>query len=98
GTLSGNPLAMAAGYEMLSMLSKNKTLYKTLEQRSQMLEAGIHENMKKLGVSWTFNRAGSMFTLFFTNTPVTNWDTAKTSDTSMFASYFKAMVHQGIYL
>jgi len=98
GTLSGNPLAMAAGYALLSILSKNKSLYNILEKWSAMLEEGIRENMNSLGMQWTFNRVGSMFTLFFTHTPVTDYDGAKTSDTSKFAAYFRSMLQQGIYL
>ncbi len=98
GTLSGNPLAMAAGYTLLSILLKNKSIYKALEQRSAILENGIRENMDSLGMSWTLNRVGSMFTLFFSDKPVANFDDAKTSDTSKFAAYFRSMLEQGIYL
>jgi len=98
GTLSGNPLAMAAGFALLSILSKNKSLYKILENRSALLEDGIRENMKSLNVRWTLNRVGSMFTLFFTDKPVTDFDAAKISDTSKFAAYFRSMLEQGIYL
>jgi glutamate-1-semialdehyde 2,1-aminomutase len=98
GTLSGNPLAMAAGYEMLTMISKNKSLYKTLEQRSQMLEEGIRDAMHASGCSYQINRVGSMFTLFFTGQPVLDYETAKTSDTAKFSRYFSEMLRQGIYL
>lgn len=98
GTLSGNPLAMAAGYEMLSILSSQKSLYKILERRSQMLEEGIRENLRILGTPFQFNRVGSMFTLFFANKEVVDYDTAKTSDTKLFAQYFSEMLKQGIYL
>ncbi|HMD14885.1 MAG TPA: glutamate-1-semialdehyde 2,1-aminomutase, partial [Bacteroidota bacterium] len=98
GTLSGNPLAMAAGYALLSILSKNKSLYKILEKRSAQLEEGIRENLKSLGIFMTLNRVGSMFTLFFTRTPVLDYDGAKTSDTLKFAAYFRSMLQQGIYL
>lgn len=98
GTLSGNPLAMAAGYEMLSILSGDKTIYMKLEQLSSDLEEGIRENLQKLGLSNRLNRVGSMFTLFFTEQDVIDYDTAKTSDTKMFAAFFKEMIERGVYL
>jgi glutamate-1-semialdehyde 2,1-aminomutase len=98
GTLSGNPLAMAAGLTMLRILHANKMIYKQLEQRSAQLEEGIRNNLNKLGLGYQFNRIGSMFTLFFTSKPVTNYDSAKTSDDVKFAKYFNAMLEQGIYL
>jgi glutamate-1-semialdehyde 2,1-aminomutase len=98
GTLSGNPLAMAAGFEMLSILSTRKSLYRELEKRSASLEEGIRDNLKKLGRNLTFNRVGSMFTLFFTGQEVTDYPSAKSSDTNRFARYFNAMLEQGIYL
>jgi glutamate-1-semialdehyde 2,1-aminomutase len=98
GTLSGNPLAMAAGFTTLRILHANKMIYKQLEQRSAQLEEGIRENLSKLGLGYTFNRVGSMFTLFFTSKTVTDYDSAKTSDTVKFSAYFNAMLEQGIYL
>jgi glutamate-1-semialdehyde 2,1-aminomutase len=98
GTLSGNPLAMAAGFTMLSILHSNKMIYKQLEQRSAQLEEGLRENLQKLGLGYTLNRVGSMFTLFFTSKTVTDYDSATTSDTSKFSTYFNAMLEQGIYL
>jgi glutamate-1-semialdehyde 2,1-aminomutase len=98
GTLSGNPLAMAAGLTMLNILHANKMIYKKLEQRSLQLEEGIRDNLNKLGLGYTFNRVGSMGTLFFTSKPVTDFDSAKTSDTTKFSAYFNSMLEQGIYL
>ncbi|HXG37576.1 MAG TPA: glutamate-1-semialdehyde 2,1-aminomutase [Bacteroidota bacterium] len=98
GTLSGNPLAMAAGYTMLQLLSKNRTVYKKLEQRGQELEKGIRSNLNKLGLELTFNRVGSMFTLFFTSEPVFDFQSAKCSNTERFAAYFREMLNHGIYL
>jgi glutamate-1-semialdehyde 2,1-aminomutase len=98
GTLSGNPLAMAAGYEMLKILSRSTTIYKQLEKRAALLEKGILENLKKLGLNLTLNRAGSMFTLFFTGKHVVDYDSAKGCDTDRFSRYFNAMLNQGIYL
>jgi glutamate-1-semialdehyde 2,1-aminomutase len=98
GTLAGNPLAMAAGFTMLRILFANKMIYKQLEQRSAQLEEGFRENLQKLGLGYTFNRVGSMFTLFFTSRSVTDSSSAKTSDTAKFSTYFNAMLEQGIYL
>ncbi len=98
GTLSGNPLAMAAGFTMLQILHANKMIYKQLEQRSAQLEEGIRDNLNKLGLKHTFNRVGSMCTLFFTSKPVSDYNSAKTSDTAKFSLYFNLMLEQGIYL
>ena len=98
GTFSGNPLAMAAGFTILRILHANKMIYKQLEQRSVQLEEGLKENLQKLGLGYTFNRVGSIFTLFFTSKLVTDYDSAITSDTVKFSKYFNAMLEQGIYL
>lgn len=98
GTLSGNPLAMTAGYETLSIILEDKEFYSTLEKKSKQLADGIAENVKKLGVFVTTNRVGSMSTLFFTPTEVRDYQTALTSDTKRFAIYFKEMLERGVYL
>jgi len=98
GTLSGNPLAMAAGLTMLHILHANKMIYKILEQRAAQLEEGIRDNLNKLGLGYTFNRVGSMWTLFFTSKSIIDYETARTSDTAKFSSYFNAILEQGIYL
>ncbi|MES9738072.1 glutamate-1-semialdehyde 2,1-aminomutase [Peribacillus frigoritolerans] len=96
GTLSGNPLAMTAGLETLSQLTPES--YDEFTRKGDMLEKGIGAAAEKYGVPHTFNRAGSMIGLFFTNEDVVNYDTAKTSDLEFFASYFREMANQGIYL
>lgn len=98
GTLSGNPLAMAAGIAQLKILDKRKSLYKQLEKTGKLLEEGIVENLRKLGLDYKFNRVGSMFTLFFTNENVRDFKSALTSDTAKFAAYFGEMLERGIYL
>jgi glutamate-1-semialdehyde 2,1-aminomutase len=98
GTLSGNPLAMAAGYEMLRMINSHRSIYRSLEQKAAMLEVGIIDIMKNLGFRYSFNRVGSMFTLFFTKKEVVDFESAKTSDTMKFSSYFRKMIEKGIYL
>ncbi len=98
GTLSGNPLAMAAGITQLKVLSGKKNLYKQLEKTGKLLEEGINENLRKLGLNYTLNRAGSMFTLFFTGEKVRDFKSALKSDTDKFAKYFGEMLKRGIYL
>ena len=98
GTLSGNPLAMTAGYETLAVLLEEKDFYQRLEAKSLRLAEGIHRNMESLGLPLTQNRVGSMSTLFFTPARVTNYATALRADTHRFAVYFRSMLEHGIYL
>ena len=97
GTLSGNPLAMAAGIATLKCLQQPE-FYETLETRSAMLEAGLREAIDKAGLPAVINRVGSMLGLFFTEKRVSNFAEAQTSDLTMFAKYFKGMLERGIYL
>ncbi len=97
GTLSGNPLAMAAGITTLNIL-KRPGAYDTLESTSAQLADGLADVNGKLGVDLAFNRVGSMFTTFFTSGPVTNLESAKSSDTTRFGKYFMAMLKEGVYL
>ncbi len=98
GTLSGNPLAMTAGLETLRILSEDTLLYMKLDLSAGMLIDGIRKNLDELGLPYVSNRVGSMFTLFFTDRPVRNWDDAKTCDTGLYGSYFSEMLQRGIYL
>ncbi len=99
GTLSGNPLAMAAGIATLKHLRKKKAeLYPRLEALSAQLVEGVAAAAKDAGVTLSFNRVGSMFTWFFTADPVTDWDSASKSDTAAFGRFFRAMLDAGIYL
>ena len=82
GTLSGNPLAMTAGIETLKIINEDEDFYDKLESIGSELESGIRDAMGEFGVNYTFNRVGSMFTLFFTDSAVTDFDSAKTSDTA----------------
>jgi glutamate-1-semialdehyde 2,1-aminomutase len=91
GTLSGNPLAVAAGLAMLRYLKAHPEVYDQLEARAAELCAAA-----PVGV--TVNRVGSMFTWFFTDQPVTDYESAKRSDTDRFARFFRAMLERGIYL
>ncbi|SKC48209.1 glutamate-1-semialdehyde 2,1-aminomutase [Ohtaekwangia koreensis] len=98
GTLSGNPLAMAAGLAMLKYLKSNPAVYNQINQTTTKLVEGLRDQIAKAGQKFTINQVGSMFTLFFTDANVIDFDTAKTSDTQKFAIYFQSMLSQGIYL
>lgn len=99
GTLSGNPLAMAAGIATLQTLSdKRKEIYPQLEKLSAALVDGVAEAAKNCGIPLTANRVGSMFTWFFQSGAVADWNSASKSDTDAFARFFRAMLDNGIYL
>jgi glutamate-1-semialdehyde 2,1-aminomutase len=98
GTLSGNPLAMSAGYSALSYIKNHPEIYQQLEMKSRKLEEGMKNNLKEAGKNFTINRVGSMMTLFFTEREVKYYDDAVSSDTKLFANYFQEMLIQGIYL
>ena len=97
GTLSGNPLAMAAGLATLKIL-KQKEVYSELERKGEMLFSGLQEAARTAGIQVSTNRIGSMGSLFFTSEPVTDFLTAKASDENLFKRYFRSMLEQGIYL
>ena len=90
GTLSGNPLAVSAGLAMLRHIRLHPGLYAQLEASGASLCAGLPAGL-------TVNRMGSMFTLFFTETPVTDYETAKTSDTARFGKFFHHLLERGVY-
>lgn len=96
GTLSGNPLAMTAGYETLKQLTPED--YKEFERKGDLLEEGFKKAAEKYDVPLTVNRAGSMIGIFFTNEKVINYETAKSSDLTFFAKYYREMAMQGIFL
>ncbi|HEX9614989.1 MAG TPA: glutamate-1-semialdehyde 2,1-aminomutase [Bacteroidota bacterium] len=98
GTLSGNPLAMAAGIEMLKLIAGNKNLYKKLDKLGGYLESEMASILKSKGMNYRINRVGSMFTVFFTDRNVVDYETAKSSDTGKFGAYFSSMLQNGIYL
>lgn len=97
GTLSGNPLAMAAGIATLSILREPGS-YEKLEEKSAKLAAGISNAAKDAGIKTTSNRVGAMFSLFFTEREVFDYDSAKTCDTERFATYFSSMLDNSVYL
>jgi len=98
GTLSGNPLATTAGLAMLNLITNDLDVYIRLEEKGKILAEGIQKQLDQLGKQYTINQLGSMFTLFFTEKEVNNFNDAKTSDLSLFAQYFQGMLRRGIYL
>lgn len=96
GTLSGNPLAMTAGYETLSQLTPET--YHEFQSKGDALEAGISSAAKKYDIPISFNRAGSMIGFFFTNEDVINYESAKSSNLEYFAAYYREMANQGVFL
>jgi glutamate-1-semialdehyde 2,1-aminomutase len=97
GTLSGNPLAMAAGLATLKILKKGD-IYTELEKKGAKLFYGLENVFKDAGVEVSVNRIGSMGSLFFTPGPVVDFSTAKAIDESLFKRYYSRMLEQGIYL
>ncbi len=97
GTLSGNPLAMSAGIATLHLLQQ-PGFYQQLEEKSAYLAAGIARAAKDAGYPVFSTRVGSMICTFFTRNEVTDWDSAATSDTKAFATFFRGMLEEGIYL
>jgi glutamate-1-semialdehyde 2,1-aminomutase len=98
GTLSGNPLAMAAGFAMLNHLSKNPEVFVSLNQKTQTLHQGMQEILEKKGIPYQINRYGSMLSLHFTTQPVVDFKTAALGDNDYFKKYFHGMLDKGIYL
>lgn len=96
GTLSGNPLAMTAGFETLSQLTEED--YVEFNRKADLLEAGYKTAAEKYNIPHCINRAGSMVGFFFTNEKVVNYEAAKTSNLEMFAKYYQLMAEQGIFL
>jgi glutamate-1-semialdehyde 2,1-aminomutase len=97
GTFSGNPLAMAAGIATLQVLEDGQA-WDTMRQRADELAAGVRQIMRLAGYPAVLQSVGTMFTLFFTSQPVTNWTTANTADREAYAAFFRAMMKQGVYL
>jgi glutamate-1-semialdehyde 2,1-aminomutase len=98
GTLSGNPIAMAAGLTMLHHLNNHPEVYTQLEATGNQIVSGIRSILDKLNLNYQINHIGSMYSLFFTDTPVIDFETAKTADTAKFGKYFHGMLDKGIYL
>ncbi|WP_082671023.1 glutamate-1-semialdehyde 2,1-aminomutase [Chloracidobacterium thermophilum] len=97
GTLSGNPVAMTAGLTTLRLLQQ-PGVYEKLDRQAKKVSEGLLQLIRKAGFPVTLNRVGSMFTIFFTDGEVTDWDSASRSDTALFGRFFHAMLHEGVYL
>ena len=97
GTLSGNPLAMAAGNVMLDLLSR-EGVYESLEQKSVRLCQGLKQNVEDLGIQAQFTRVGSMFSMFFTAQAIVDFETVKSCDTDLFKRYFNGLLGEGVYI
>lgn len=98
GTLSGNPIAMAAGFTMLSYLNQHHEVYDHLEKITSYIVDGYKTTLNKMGLDFTMNQIGSMYSLFFTDKKVVDFETAKSCDTSLFGQYFQQMLSNGVYL
>lgn len=97
GTLSGNPIAMAAGIATLKLLQK-PGIYDALNEKSSRLIAGLGNAAQKAGISAAVDHVGSMLGMFFTDQNVANFDDAKTCDLEMFSRFYRGMRQQGIYI
>jgi glutamate-1-semialdehyde 2,1-aminomutase len=98
GTLSGNPIAMIAGYTVLKELESNPSIYKELEEKTIYLKDGLNKVMKAWGQPYVINQFGSMISIHFSDHPVTDFATAASANNDLFKKYFHAMLRRGIYL
>jgi glutamate-1-semialdehyde 2,1-aminomutase len=98
GTLSGNPLAMAAGYQMLLELNSDKEIFTRLEEKTAYLERGIHKVLSENNIEFTINRVGSMISVHFDKNEVYDFETAKKGDNERFKKFFHELLKRGIYI
>lgn len=98
GTLSGNPVAMAAGYAQLSYLNDHPEVYENIEKTTRKIMEGYQKVLKKHKLNYTMNQIGSMISLFFTDQKVIDFETAKSCDTELFGKYFRYNLNNGVYL
>ncbi|WP_396153559.1 glutamate-1-semialdehyde 2,1-aminomutase [Flavobacterium sp.] len=98
GTLSGNPLAMAAGYQMLLELNSDKEIFARLEEKTAYLENGIHKVLSENNIEFTINRVGSMISVHFDKNKVYDFETAKNGDNERFKNFFHELLKRGIYI
>jgi len=98
GTLSGNPLAMAAGLTMLRKLKENSDVYKDLDRKSASIAEGMSSTLDKYGFNYSINRVGSMIGLFYCEGPVTSFEAANKTDKELFSKIFHGMLKRGVYL
>lgn len=98
GTLSGNPLAMAAGYEMLKALNEDKEVFNRLEEKTAYLERGINVVLTEKNIEFSINRVGSMISVHFDASPVYDFETAKNGDNETFKKFFHGLLEKGVYI
>jgi glutamate-1-semialdehyde 2,1-aminomutase len=98
GTLSGNPIAMIAGYTTLKTLKDNLNIYTELEQKTSYLKDGLDKVLKASGTPYIINQFGSMISIHFSSHPVTDFETAAAANNELFKQYFHAMLKRGVYL
>lgn len=98
GTLSGNPLAMEAGFAMLTYLDNNPDVFESLEKKTEMLHQGMEKALDKKGIHYQINRYGSMLSVHFTQKPVVDFETAALGNNENFKKYFHGMLDRGVYL
>lgn len=98
GTLSGNPLAMAAGLAMLTSLNQDASIFKRLEEKTAYLEKGMREVLTKNNIDFTINRIGSMISVHFDAVPVIDFESAKKGDNQLFKTFFHGLLKEGIYI
>jgi len=98
GTLSGNPIAMIAGYTLLKDLKDNPAIYKELDEKAAYLKKGLNDVLKSSGQPYVINQLGSMISIHFSDKPVINFSSAASANNSLFNKYFHHMLNEGIYL
>jgi len=98
GTLSGNPIAMIAGYTLLKELKDNPAIYKELDEKAAYLKKGLNDVLKSSGQPYVINQLGSMISIHFSDKPVINFSAAASANNSLFNKYFHHMLNEGIYL
>ncbi|MDH7463642.1 glutamate-1-semialdehyde 2,1-aminomutase [Chitinophagaceae bacterium 26-R-25] len=98
GTLSGNPIAMIAGYTLLNELNTNPSIYKELDEKTAYLRDGLHEVLRAWGKPYVINQLGSMISIHFSDKPVTDFASAAAANNDLFKKYFHAMLKRGVYL
>lgn len=98
GTLSGNPLAMAAGLAMLQSLEADAAVFTRLDEKTAYLENGLRRELQAAGVTFTINRVGSMISVHFDANPVTDFDTARNGDNDTFKKFFHGLLDHGVYI
>jgi len=98
GTLSGNPIAMIAGYTTLNLLKSNPDIYQELADKTSYLKDGLHKVFNEAGIDYVINQFGSMISVHFSKQPVTDFASAAAADNQFFNKYFHAMLKRGVYL